>query len=157
MTELKSRRIEKNLTQQEASRLIGVSLRSYISYENDETKEGTPKYRFLLFELEKINPLDEEHGLLNLETIKTACSQVFAEYPVEFCYLFGSYAKGKASESSDVDLLISTDVTGLRFFGLAEKLRETLHKKVDLLEVKQLINNEELLREILKEGVRIYG
>ena len=135
MTELKSRRIEKNLTQQEASRLIGVSLRSYISYENDETKEGTPKYRFLLFELEKINPLDEEHGLLNLETIKTACSQVFAEYPIEFCYLFGSYAKGKASENSDVDLIVefSRPVTLITIAMVKQFLEELLGRSVDII------------------------
>ena len=51
-----------------------------------------------------------------------------------YCYLFGSYAKGKATEQSDVDLLISTKATGLRFYEIAERLRESLHKKVDLVE-----------------------
>ena len=71
--------------------------------------------------------------------------------------MFGSYAKGKANEQSDVDLLISTNVTGLEFFGLIEELREKLHKKVDLLDDRQLINNLDLLREILKDGIKIYG
>ncbi|MBQ5541963.1 MAG: nucleotidyltransferase domain-containing protein, partial [Erysipelotrichales bacterium] len=31
--------------------------------------------------------------------------------------LFGSYAKGTASDQSDVDLLVGADVRGLRFFG----------------------------------------
>jgi predicted nucleotidyltransferase len=78
-------------------------------------------------------------------------------YHVEFCYLFGSYAKGKATEKSDVDLLVSTETTGLTFFEMTERLRESLHKKVDLLDLKQLINNENLLREVLKEGIKIYG
>ena len=157
MTELKACRIEKKLTQAEASRRLGVSLRSYITYENDETKQESTKYRFLLQELKKINALDEEHGVLSVEDIREICSKVFAEYSVEFCYLFGSYAKGNAIGTSDVDLLISTKTTGLRYYELAERLREALHKKVDLLEVKQLLNNEELLKEVLKTGVRIYG
>ena len=71
--------------------------------------------------------------------------------------LDGSYAKGKATEQSDVDLLISTKETGLRFYEIAERLRESLHKKVDLLDVKQLVNNETLIDEMLKEGIKIYG
>ena len=157
MTELKACRKSKKMTQQEAAKRIGVSLCSYITYENDETRTGTPKYRFLLQELEKINPLDEEHGILAIDEIRSTCEEVFREYPVEFCYLFGSYAKGKAAGSSDVDLVISTAVTGLRFYELTEKLRQSLHKKVDLLEVKQLTNNESLLKEILKEGIKVYG
>jgi predicted nucleotidyltransferase len=111
-----------------------------------------------LFEtLEKINPIDEEHGILTIDDIKNACKMVLDEYSVKYCVLFGSYAKGKATELSDVDLLISSDVTGLRFFGIAERLREELHKKVDLLDLRQLKNNEELLDEILKDGIRVYG
>ena len=148
MTELKACRQEKKLTQAEASKRLGVSLRSYISYENDESKQGSTKYRFLLQEIQKINPLDEEHGILSKEDIQEICSRVFSEYDVEFCYLFGSYAKGKATETSDIDLLVSTKTTGLRFYELTEKLREALHKKVDLLEMKQLLNNEDLLKEV---------
>ncbi len=157
MTGLKELRLQKKLTQQEAAKRIGISLRSYLTYENDETKTGTTKYRFLLSEMEGMNRLDEEHGILSPEDIREACHVVFADYNVDYCYLFGSYAKGNAGETSDVDLLISTETTGLRFYELAEKLRERLHKKVDLLDRKQLVNNEALLDEVLKTGVRIYG
>jgi len=157
MTELKSCRLEKKLTQKEAAALLGISLRSYITYENDESKKTTPKYRFIMHEMERINPLDEENGVLSVKDIKSVCEKVLTEYPVDFCYLFGSYAKGKAVGKSDVDLLISTEITGLKFFEITERLRETLHKKVDLLDIKQLVGNESLLREILKEGIKIYG
>ena len=157
MTELKSCRLEKKLTQAEAAERLGVSLRSYITYENDETKKESTKYRFLLQEIRNIDPLDEEHGLLTIDTIREICSKILPMYSVEFCYLFGSYAKGKATDTSDVDLLVSTKTTGLRYYELAERLRGALHKKVDLLEMKQLLNNENLLKEVLKEGIRIYG
>ena len=58
---------------------------------------------------------------------------------------------------SDIDLLIDSDITGLDFFGLVEELRQTLHKKIDLLRINQLENNQELLREIMKDGIKIYG
>lgn len=38
-----------------------------------------------------------------------------------------------------------------------EELREELKKKVDLLDVLQLNNNQKLLQEILKDGIKIYG
>ena len=156
MSTLKELRMEKGLTQQQASALLGVSLRSYITYENDESKAGTFKYRYMVETLDKQIMFDEEHGILTVEKIKQECSAVLSEYPVKYCILFGSYAKGSATETSDVDLLISADVTGLRFFGIAERLREQLKKKVDLLDLRQLNNNPELLDEILKDGVRIY-
>ena len=157
MTALKEMRISKQITQQEAARRLGISLRSYIMYENDATKENTIKYRFLMQELQKINAVDEEHGILTTEQIRKCCKEILDAYQVEYCYLFGSYAKGKATEQSDVDLLISTKETGLRFYEIAERLRECLHKKVDLLDVKQLVNNETLIDEMLKEGIKIYG
>ena len=156
MSALKEARISKGLTQAEASNLLSVSLRSYKTYENDESKIGTLKYNYMLEKLENYISIDEEHGVLTIEDIKKACKIVLDNHSVKYCILFGSYARGTATEVSDVDLLISTDVTGIRFFGIAERLRNTLNKKVDLLDLRQLTNNQELLDEILKDGIRVY-
>lgn len=94
---------------------------------------------------------------MTLEKIKKVCGDVFKDYEVTYCYLFGSYAKGKATEKSDVDLLISTEITGIRFFELVEVLREKLKKKVDVLNQLQIRDNYELINEILKDGIKIYG
>ena len=145
------------MTQREVADLVGISLRSYKSYENDENKRDTLKYRYIMEQLEKINFIDEEHGLLTVSDITRKCSEVFTRYDVKFCYLFGSYAKGKETPSSDVDLLISADVKGIKFYGLAEELREILRKKVDLLDINQLKDNLPLTEEILKDGIKIYG
>ena len=157
MTELKDLRKKSGMTQSEAAARIGVSLRSYIAYENDIEKAGTPKSRFLLSEMSEICRVDEEHGILTIEEIKAVCGEILKDYAVQYCYLFGSYAKGKASPISDIDLLISDETTGLRFYELAENLRERLHKKIDLLDVKQLVGNKDLLNKVLKDGIRIYG
>lgn len=71
--------------------------------------------------------------------------------------LLKTYAKGKANETSDVDLLISANVSGIKSFGLVEELREKLKKKVDLLNILQLNNSIELIQEILNDGIKIYG
>lgn len=157
MGELKELRMEKKLTQQQVADLVGVSLRSYKSYENDKEKAGSIKYIYILGKLKEINPIDEEHGILETDYIISKCREVFENYPVHFCILFGSYAKGKAGEKSDVDLLISSDVRGLKFFGLVEELRQALHKNVDVLSLEQLKDDFELTSEILKDGIRIYG
>ena len=157
MTELKSLRLKSRLTQKEAADRIGVSLRSYVSYENEMSKVETTKYRFLLSEMSALSRMDEEHGILTIDEIREGCSEILKDYPVQYCYLFGSYAKGKATAVSDIDLLISSGVTGLRFYELAERLREKLHKKIDLLDVKQLSENPDLIDEVLKEGIRVYG
>ena len=157
MIDLKELRIEKKMTQQEVADLVGISLRSYKSYENDEEKQDTIKYNYIVEKLSKINQIDEETGILELEDIVRKCSKVFERYEVSFCYLFGSYAKGKATSMSDVDLLISTNVRGLQFYGLVEEIRTELHKKVDVLDMNQLKDNIELTEEILKDGLKIYG
>ena len=157
MSELKDLRIEKKMTQQEVADYIGISLRSYKSYENDEKKRGTIKYRYIIEQLTKINFIDEEHGLLTVDEIRRKTSKVLELYDVNFCYLFGSYAKGKETPISDVDLLISANVKGLKFYGLVEELRTVLKKRVDVLDVSQLMGNMELTEEILKDGIKIYG
>ena len=154
---LKELRLSKNITQSTAALLAGISLRSYKSYENDPSKVDTIKYKFLIETLNKYGFIDESHGVLTIAQITEIVEDTFSRYKVEYCYLFGSYAKGKAQEDSDVDLLVATDITGMDFFGLAEDLRENLHKRVDLLNLDQLGNNRELLNEILKDGIRIYG
>ena len=154
---LKELRIEKGLTQLACAHVLGVSHRTYIRYEADESKKNTLKYRYMIKELEAYGVVDEAHGILTLEQIKKICADVFECYEIEYCYLFGSYAKGKATETSDVDLLIATPINGLVFFEMVEILREKLCKKVDALHQTQLKNNVELTNEILKDGIKIYG
>ena len=155
--ELKKIRISKGLTQVRAAQILGVSRRTYIKYENGEANLPEVKYNFLCRTLEEYGRIDEEHGLLTIDRIREACSRVFEEYGVEYGYLFGSYAKGKATEKSDVDLLVAMPLNGLKFFGLVETLREELKKKVDVLDVAQLDHNAALVQEILRDGIKIYG
>ena len=150
-------RKQSGLTQKQCAEYLGVPLRTYKNYENDQSKKNSLKYSFMLEKLKKYVLCDEEHGILTVESITETCKKVFSAYPVEYCYLFGSYAKQTANEKSDVDLLISTPVTGLKFYGLVEELRTSLKKCVDALNVEQLKNNPALTTEILKDGIKIYG
>lgn len=154
---LKDIRLQNNLTQEEAAQLLGVTRRTYVNYEIGKIDKTSLKYKHVVETLQKANLLDENHGILTVDKIRKICSDIFKDYSVEYCYLFGSYAKGKATEKSDVDLLISMPIDGMKFFELVELLREQLKKKIDLLDVAQLYNNPTLVKEILKDGIKIYG
>lgn len=154
---IKELRESLDLTQKDVSKLLKIPLRTYVNYENDSSKAGSIKYLYIKEKLEQYGLIDEEHGILSLDSIKTTTQSVLSRYNVDYCYLFGSYAKHIATESSDVDLLISTSITGMAFFGLVEELRETLKKKVEVIPVSSLEGNPSLINEILKDGVKIYG
>ena len=154
---LKQLRKEKGLSQVACAEYLGIPVRTYKRYEADENKVNRIKYHYILERLNEYGIIDEEHGKLTVEQIKEICGNVFQSYQIEYCYLFGSYAKGTAAETSDVDLLISMPVDGLKFYELLELLRENLKKKVDLLDAAQLNHNPALVQEILKDGVKLYG
>ena len=96
--------------------------------------------------------------IVSLEEIKLACKQLFErDYPeIECAYLFGSYARGDANDKSDIDLLVVCPPIGMKLYGISAELEEKLHKKIDLHTHRQLLDNEHLLSEILKEGIKIY-
>lgn len=153
---LKEIRSKANITQIEASNLVGVPLRTFIRYENEEKYKKTLKYQKMCDVLEQATKIDEEHGILTIEEIKKTCKEVFDKYDVEFAFLFGSYAKDTAVPMSDIDIMVCTKITGLKFFGLIEDLRESLHKKVDLIALDDIKPGSELMIEILKVGKKIY-
>ena len=154
---LRQLRIDKGLSQIECAKYLNIPHRSYCRYEADERKINPIKYNYIQQKLTEYNYIDEEHGILTIDQIKTISHDIFKEYSVEYCYLFGSYARNEATEKSDIDLLVSLPLDGLKFFELVEILREKLKKKIDLLDVSQLENNTALVQEILKDGLKIFG
>ena len=153
---LKELRKSKQLTQKKASEFVNIPLRTYKDYENENRKVGTIKYEYIIRKLNNYGYIDEEHGIQTISEIKKICYSVLIKFDVEYCYLFGSYAKDKANEKSDIDLLVSTSITGIDFYGLVEELRVNLKKKVEILTVEQLKSNQKLVNEILKDGIKIF-
>ena len=157
MMSIKELRINKGLTQNEAAKLVGLSLRTYQNYEYGASTRDTFKINNIIKILNEYQKYSEDKGILSTKEIFEICSNVFKKYNVSYAYLFGSYAKGIANEKSDIDILISDEVKGLEFIGLAEELCSKLHKKVDLIRIDDLKNNYEFLNEILATGVKIIG
>ena len=157
MMSIKELRINKGLTQNEAAKLVGLSLRTYQNYEYGTSTRDMFKINNIIKILNEYQKYSEDKGILSTKEIFEICSNVFKKYNVSYAYLFGSYAKGIANEKSDIDILISDEVKGLEFIGLAEELCSKLHKEVDLIRIDDLKNNYEFLNEILATGVKIIG
>lgn len=156
---LKETRNNYQISQLEASIIVGVPLRTYLRYEKDEHYGNQLKRQMMINILIKTCEITEEKGILTIKQIKEILSTLFESAykgKVEYCYLFGSYAKGYAKDSSDVDLFISSSLKGLDYVGLIEACRRALKKRVDLVRPEELNNNIPLLNEIMKDGIKIY-
>ena len=158
MNELRSKRKDLAITQLQAANACGVSLRTYQTYEETNTINAT--YDEILKKLDEMGILDGSNYIASVRGIKLACRQLFPkEYPeIKCAYLYGSYARGEATGKSDIDILVVLDKPmGLKYFAIAEDLKNILHKEIDLQSYEQLVNNAQMIKDILVEGIKIYG
>ena len=101
--------------------------------------------------------------IYSIDEIKNIVAPIALKYDVERVFLFGSYAKGKASIVSDLDFVIDKGrLRGLRFAGMLGDLQENFDKNVDLLTFDSLNKTEandytSLKKRIEKDMVLIYG
>ena len=91
-----------------------------------------------------------------MEQLKLALMPVFNKNHVRRATLFGSYAKGKATPRSDVDLLVDSGLHGMQFFGLLEDVSNSLECDVDLIDVQDIVPDSKIDQEIRHTGVVIY-
>lgn len=76
-----------------------------------------------------------------IEEIAERVRPVAEQYKLSKVYLFGSYARGEATEESDVDLLVGAEnVHGFAFGGLCNDLEKALEKEIDVLTLRGLYN-----------------
>lgn len=157
---LKETRVNYKLSQLEAANVLKVPLRTYLRYERDNEYGNKLKREGMIQILNDKYEITNVKGVLSLEDIKERIHKVFDEQykdQINFCYLFGSYAKGYATGKSDVDLLVSTSLTGLNFIGITESVRAVLgDKTIDLVKFEHQEKNLTLLYEIMKDGIKIY-
>lgn len=155
--DIKKIRLSKGLTQNQAAEIVGLSLRTYQNYESGASFRDTFKINNIVRILSDYEKYSETKGILSTKEIIELSEPIFKKYNIAYAYLFGSYAKSKASEISDIDILISNEVKGFDFINLQNDLYETLHKNIDLLRIDDLKDNHEFLDEVLATGVKLYG
>ncbi len=149
------------LTQEQLSLLTGVPVKTLRNWEQEVRKpsEWTIDLvmdRLLRVKMEEHLNIDESTGVLSFLTIKENVSFLAKSYDIDKVYLFGSYVKGTAKEDSDIDIYVESSLSGLDFFGFAEKLRERLGKKIGLLSNKTIEPKSMIESEIYDTGVLIY-
>lgn len=89
--------------------------------------------------------------------IDRAIRYLLSRYHAEYALLFGSYARGDATEDSDIDVVVfgghqfnKTDI-----FAFAEDLREITGKNVDAFEIHEINEGTSFYETVMREGKRI--
>ncbi|MCL2362952.1 MAG: nucleotidyltransferase domain-containing protein [Defluviitaleaceae bacterium] len=72
--------------------------------------------------------------------------------------LFGSYARGDATQYSDVDLMLDSGgrLNGFDFFGIAGRIIKNMPIKTDVFELSEVKKPSGLMDNLNREGVVIY-
>ena len=95
------------------------------------------------------------NSILSVSDIRAIVAPIARTYGAERIFLFGSYARGEATQESDVDLRIDKGtIRGLRFAGLPGDLEDALGKHVGLISTGGM--DEAFRRSIAREEVLLY-
>lgn len=104
--------------------------------------------------------------IYSIAEIRDRIDPIIKKYGIPAMYLFGSYARGDATEESDIDLLVDTAGTTLtsllRLGALYCDLENALDKRIDLLTVRSIMQNSTMESDIifrntvLKERIDLY-
>lgn len=96
--------------------------------------------------------------IYTIEEIKTILAKMLKSTPVKQVILFGSYAKSKANQISDLDFIIDTNGTllGFDFFALIDEIEKEFNKNIDAFEKLEIIENSKIDKEVKQTGVIVY-
>ncbi|MBO6178596.1 MAG: nucleotidyltransferase domain-containing protein [Selenomonadaceae bacterium] len=98
-----------------------------------------------------------ENKILNIENISDLVRPLAKKYKVREIYVFGSYARGEATENSDVDFLVfgGDDFKLTNILALGEELREALNKDVDVFEICEINQGSNFYKSVMKDKVLV--
>ena len=96
-------------------------------------------------------------AVLSLNKIKEIDRPIALKYQVKEIYLFGSYARGEATDESDLDFLVfgGENFKLTLIFSLAEELREAFQKNVDVFEIHEVNQQSVFYDTIMKERLLV--
>jgi len=95
--------------------------------------------------------------VFSLKEIKEIVEPIARRYGVQAVYLFGSYARGTATEESDIDFLVFGGDGFKRslVYAMGEDLREAFQKDIDIFEVHEVNENSDFYRLVMEERKRV--
>ena len=101
--------------------------------------------------------------IYTIEQLKEKIAPIALKYRLPTVYIFGSYARGEATDKSDVDVLVDTEgsiVRGWIMGGLYNDLCEVFGDNTDLITIGALTQDDRtpwFTENVMKEKVLIYG
>ena len=82
--------------------------------------------------------------IYSINEIRHIVAPIARKYDVDRVFLFGSYARGEAKATSDLDFVIDKGrLRGLSFAGMLGDLQESFKKNVDLLTSSSLTGHDD--------------
>ena len=74
-----------------------------------------------------------------LLTLRNHLPELQKKYPIGRLGVFGSYARGEATENSDIDIAVELKgPMGLNFVAMAEEIEDLLGKKTDVVPLRSI-------------------
>jgi predicted nucleotidyltransferase len=102
----------------------------------------------------------------SIEQLKELVAPVAKKYNLKAVYVFGSVARGDATEESDIDFMVDlagSTVRGWIIGGLFQDMREAIDKTIDIVTVDSVESKYTrertpgFVENINREKVKLYG
>ena len=117
----------------------------------------------------KLLNIKQSSKIYSIEEIKNIARQIFSKYNFEKVYLFGSYARGEATNLSDIDIMVvgGNINTLMNLSDFALELVKIFKKEIDIVKEENYtkkddneyfdLANKLFYNVVRKERVLIYG
>ena len=93
--------------------------------------------------------------VFTIEDIKKRVIPIVIKYGINTFSLFGSYARGEATEDSDLDFVMDKgDLRGLQYVSLVQDLEDEFDCHVDV--ISKGSSNKKFLESVIKDEVLLY-
>lgn len=82
---------------------------------------------------------------------------LLTKYHAENAIVFGSYARGEATITSDIDIIVigGKDFQRTDIFAFGEDLRNLTGKNVDAFEISELNKDTPFYNSVMQEGIKV--
>lgn len=89
--------------------------------------------------------------------VQDAIKALLRRYGAESAVLFGSYARGEQTDTSDIDVIVfgGRNFKKSNIFAFAEELRQMTGKDVDAFEICEVDPQTPFYQSVMEEGIRI--
>jgi len=89
-----------------------------------------------------------------LQTLRRHKPELQRKYPVSAIGIFGSYARGEATDKSDIDIAVEISATmGLNFIAMADEIEDLFGIKTDVIPIRSI--KPEYLQYVKKDIVYV--